>query len=106
MQVTNITADGQPFGERETLPIGLTKPGTEGITYSEQSVAHWTYCGTDLMSNPPSNPPPNPPSDPPLHATCGDYEMATDIDAQDFPSPCLQLPPENASYPNHYAPTN
>jgi hypothetical protein len=53
MQMTNITADGQPFGERETLPMGLTKPETEGTTYSE---AHCTYSGTDFMLNPSPNP--------------------------------------------------
>jgi hypothetical protein len=102
MQVANITVDDQPFGEGETLPIGLTKAGTGGATYSEESKAHWTYSGIDFMSNPPSNPPPNLPPTLPLHATCGGYGMATDIDAQGFHSPCLQLPPENAPYPNKY----
>jgi hypothetical protein len=97
MQVANITVDGEPFGEGETLPIGLTKPGTRGKTYSEQREAHWAYSDTDFMSSPPPNPP--------LHATCGGHEMATDIDAQGFRSPFLQLPPENAPYPNKYGRT-
>jgi hypothetical protein len=86
----NIPADGQPFGEGETLPMGTS--------YSEQSEAHCTYSGTDFMSNPPPNPP--------LHATCGGYEVATDIDAQGFGSPCLQLQPENAPYLNKYGRTS
>lgn len=98
MQMASITADSQPFGEGETLPMGLTKPGTGGTTYSEQSEAHCTYSGTDFMSNPPPNPP--------FHATCGDYEMAIDIDAQGFRSPCLQLQPENAPYLNKYGRTS
>jgi hypothetical protein len=98
MQVANIAVDGQPFGEGGTLPIGFTKPGTGGTTYSEQSEARWTYNGTDFMSNPPPNPP--------LHATCGGYEMAADINAQNFRSPYLQLPPENAPYPNKYGRTS